>query len=488
MVLRGKALAQQLVYAVLLFLVAFAFLALFSRTTSFWRPTYGADSAIFRLIGLSLAQGKELYVDVWDHKGPVLFFLQWLPQAIWPGRIGLFVLQVVLLFASLLALSAMVRPKAGLVGSAATVGVYLLFLVAPLQGGNLSEEYSLPPIVLVAFLFTKAVQEPSLLSGKWAFWAFPLAGAAFAVVILIRANNALPILGLFAGYFLAALIRKTPFVRDLLLSIGGFAATLAVVSAWFLARGTFGEMWRAAFTFNLDYARAATASNSLASKPPLVLLIVGVGVLIAIAGAAVQYFSPSGKKSHTIIALCFAGATAFAVLSPSTSYLHYAALVAPLAAYGTILILCGTKQVVGWVVLCSLVVVAGVGQGALVKVSQIGVSGEAAEMQALDSIMANVPGDEIDDVFTWNVSSKYFLHYETLPKERYYTMQTWWGSIDPEILTEVTQYVDKEKPPWILVKGENIGSDQMQRLVDADYSLVENNGAFQLFRINDTGQ
>ena len=47
------------------------------------------DSSIFLFVGERLHDGQMLYVDVFDHKGPVQFFLQWLglwiPSGTWSG-------------------------------------------------------------------------------------------------------------------------------------------------------------------------------------------------------------------------------------------------------------------------------------------------------------------------------------------------------------------------------------------------------------------
>ena len=53
------------------------FMLLFATVTSpLFDNLYGYDSAFFRFIGSSILKGKTPYVDIWDHKGPVLYFIQ----------------------------------------------------------------------------------------------------------------------------------------------------------------------------------------------------------------------------------------------------------------------------------------------------------------------------------------------------------------------------------------------------------------------------
>ena len=63
-------------YPLLLFLVSFVFVTLFSRSTSFLYYYEGFDAAIFKQMGLAFLRGKTLYVDYFDNKGCILYFIQ----------------------------------------------------------------------------------------------------------------------------------------------------------------------------------------------------------------------------------------------------------------------------------------------------------------------------------------------------------------------------------------------------------------------------
>ena len=68
------------------------------------------DSAIFVYIGERMLAGKIPYVDLFDHKGPVLFFIQYLGLLLSPGSTnGIWVLEVVNMFFTLLLLTALCR-------------------------------------------------------------------------------------------------------------------------------------------------------------------------------------------------------------------------------------------------------------------------------------------------------------------------------------------------------------------------------------------
>ena len=60
----------------------------------------GSDSAMYLTMGTALAQGYAPYLDIFDHKGPLLFILQTIPQAIAGGYslTSVFVMEVLFRF------------------------------------------------------------------------------------------------------------------------------------------------------------------------------------------------------------------------------------------------------------------------------------------------------------------------------------------------------------------------------------------------------
>ena len=76
------------VFKGLLFLLsALAGVALFTESTSPLFSGWGYDSAMFQTMGKYWAEGYLPYVDLYDHKGPMIFFLNALGYAL-NGRNG----------------------------------------------------------------------------------------------------------------------------------------------------------------------------------------------------------------------------------------------------------------------------------------------------------------------------------------------------------------------------------------------------------------
>ena len=78
-----------------MFATAVGFVLCFSYSTS---PVYfhdGYDSAVFQTMGLALLHGKLPYVDLFDHKGPVLYFINAFGLWLGNGKLGIFVMQII---------------------------------------------------------------------------------------------------------------------------------------------------------------------------------------------------------------------------------------------------------------------------------------------------------------------------------------------------------------------------------------------------------
>ena len=129
-------------YFVLLFLpIAIIFLLLYSYTTSPLFIHEGMDSAVFKTMGLAILQGKIPYVDIFDHKGPILYFINALGQFLIPGRLGIFCLQVIGLSIVLIFLFKTANLFIGKFASFISVLITLFVYGGVIQEGNQCEEW-----------------------------------------------------------------------------------------------------------------------------------------------------------------------------------------------------------------------------------------------------------------------------------------------------------------------------------------------------------
>lgn len=146
------------VYLFLLF-TGFIFVLNFSYSTSPLTPYYwGGDTAQFLTIGKAWCLGKIPYKEMFDHKGPFIFFVDMVGFALTRGKstIGVFTLQVVFMLFSLIAFYKIGR----LFLDSASFGIMtcLMALICTKLNyveGNTVEEYCVPFIAWSLYGITK---------------------------------------------------------------------------------------------------------------------------------------------------------------------------------------------------------------------------------------------------------------------------------------------------------------------------------------------
>ena len=79
-------------------IAAVLFVLIFSFSTSpLYVDYWGSDSAQFQTIGMAWASGKVPYRDIFDHKGPFIFWVNMIGYKL-GGRTGVLTVQIFFLF------------------------------------------------------------------------------------------------------------------------------------------------------------------------------------------------------------------------------------------------------------------------------------------------------------------------------------------------------------------------------------------------------
>ena len=222
----------------------------------------GCDSSIFLLFGDRLHKGFTLYKDIFDHKGPFLFFLEWLGLFISsPTYSGVWIIELINMFA----VAVIVMKTAALFSSSRKVWVLTCIVTIFLGGmqaydeGNYSEEYALPWIALSLYIFLKY-----FISKTYKKRDIILLGISFSIILLLRAN----MIGVWVAFIPAVLISLIIQRRwkDIFISIGLFVLGIAIilVPLCFIAAkgGWLDYMWEYYVKFNFAYAESELTMSS----------------------------------------------------------------------------------------------------------------------------------------------------------------------------------------------------------------------------------
>lgn len=242
------------------------------------------DSGMFLYIGKGILEGDMPYLDRWDHKPPMIFWINALGIYLGSGSLwALWLIEMAFICGSSIigyaALSVCFGAVPALFGSV----LWVISLYAPLGGGNYTEEYALLFQFTSIFLFVHA---ESRNRHTWQPFAI---GACSAAAFLLKQ----PLVGIWIAMGLLFLFRGVKGISIIARMAAGAATLLAAVMAYFAANGALAAFWDAAFTANMAYSNIASMEDRyrtmvfglrLLPSSILVLAAVGFALLCLLSG------------------------------------------------------------------------------------------------------------------------------------------------------------------------------------------------------------
>jgi hypothetical protein len=246
-------------------------------------PALEGDSSIFLYIGQQVNSGLMPYVDAWEDKPPLIFWLDAFSLRFTPRSArGIVCLAFPFVLAFFIAIWFLLRARVGAYPAifALLLGVNLLPEV--MLNPNMTEVFSLPLQAISFLLLCREAED-----GPRGYYPI-LQGLLAAALFQLRPNNG-AVIALYVVVNVVEHIRRRA-VRRLLASLATFLVAFAIGNAavlWpIVARGCFRQYWDAVFRFGSEYSRMRPAIMHVYA--------VGVGLLkisrfggSVIAGAAV---------------------------------------------------------------------------------------------------------------------------------------------------------------------------------------------------------
>lgn len=457
-----------------------------SANTSPLYPKYFAgDSAIFNLIGKGMTEGKIVYKDLFDHKGPILYFIQeW--GYLLGGRGGIFFIQCILGSVNLLFLYKLwttIKNKEKDILNLIFVFIcgYAMFFYT-FQKGNLSEEYSLPFISISLYLFAKyAISQEKTYKHPCSYSI--VYGASVALMLFIRINNAISVLVGVAVIGVYLIIKKqfaNLFLNLLCGLLGALIVALPVI-VYFVTNDALYEMLYATFTFNFLYAKNISHAPILTDLTtylplylPLILSVIMIGKKIIKEGA--EFFD--------ILTGAIVVAN-FVCLIAGNKYSHYFAVFMPV--FVLVLIRYASFDIKN--VMTKFVVLATVLNLGLAGYSfATAVAGNyitksvIAKSEAIKEITKIIPQKERNSVIGYNIRADVYMMADIMPCYKYWTFQDWWSYNNPRIKTEFMSYIKEEEPLWVLTNPLQMDIYNEQ-VLQGKYNLLAQNEYVEVYRL-----
>ena len=246
------------------------------------------DSGVFAYAGKLVTEGKIPYRDFFDHKPPLIYYLNAFaiylmgssPWSIWWLDVFYLSLTGITLFLLLVIITDLPSATMG-------VGIFIFTLMTPrfFLGGNLTETYGLlPQILIIGTMY-------GFFKNKNGWWIFG-AGLLTAGASLFKQTNIALGIGAFLTLVSLALLSRQPskaIKSGLIFSTAFILPWILVTSIWALL-GSFRQFWDAVFAYNFYYIEGGFSLNSLYSTYQTLLVAMPLMPLIIISFSSFLVF------------------------------------------------------------------------------------------------------------------------------------------------------------------------------------------------------
>jgi 4-amino-4-deoxy-L-arabinose transferase-like glycosyltransferase len=213
-------------------------------------PAPSRDSGVFLYVGWRILNGEIPYLHIWDHKPPLIFYLNALGLWLTGGsKWGVWLIELAaLLLAAGLGFK-LVKRIFGTTAAVVSLSLWLASLTLVIEGGNLTTEYTLPLQFACLWLVAR-LDEPKhetrqlfaigLLCGLIFWTKQSLTGIAGAIALYLTISRS------YARQW-------HRLGRDLVMLTAGFAIPTIGIVAYFATHGALTQLWSAAFAYNFVY-------------------------------------------------------------------------------------------------------------------------------------------------------------------------------------------------------------------------------------------
>ena len=221
-----------------------------------WVNKYtNSDFSVFKTVALMMERGYMPYKDSFDHKGPLIYLINYWGNVIRPYR-GVWIFELMALTVTFYCIYKVTRlvcnRKFAIAASLMAISLLFMYYV----GGGGTEEYALPFISLALYIFLDYFVGHTISPFR-----LVLCGLSLGAVLLLRPN----MITVWVVFCVAVLIKLLWVEKDykallayiLWFTVGVLLILLPII-VWLFSHGALTQCWRDYIVFNFAYTSHAT--------------------------------------------------------------------------------------------------------------------------------------------------------------------------------------------------------------------------------------
>lgn len=480
---KGQAAAEYIV----LFLASLIFMLLFSLWTSpYYSDWYGCDASFFTLVGRGITQGKVMYRDFYDLKGPYFFFLQALGQLFFKGRIGIFLLQVIAQFMSsvlIWKISLLFVDKAK---AAFIMVVFYICHIATLWGGNTLEEFVLPlSLFCLYIILCDYLENDFTIPSSHAF----ILGACLGIIVFSKISVCGTVLGIIAAvsFMLITKKRLSQFMLFIVYTILGFAVAALLPILYFAYYGCLTDMLRCVFVIGFrrskDFAELFNITWELKCS----------GAVFAFVFAITHRRRIDSKIGVTLLAM---SAATYLLLHLGTPFYYYFTSVYPclilalalfLKIYNPLFVFEGPRQAACLLLMAVFLIYYVPTSVETVRTAMFdhGSTSYSDYVNGSKELASLIPQFQKDSVFSFLIDMQWYEINGLMPDNKYVVNLPFFIALDENALAQLTDYLTDTPPTWLVV-GDYFADNlpEIADIVESKYSCIYDNSVGHLYLLD----
>ena len=464
-----------------------------SWTSPIFKGSYGFDSAFFSMVGRAILEGKVMYRDYFDVKGPVFFFWEAFGQLLCRDRGGIFILQSICAGAAGVFLYKLCRLYRLKLKNMIFVflAVYFIYATA-LWGGNSVEEYCLPLSLACLYFGLQFVKEIRK-SVSIAFFF----GLSFGIMLFSKVTVCAPMAALVLVVFIKLLLDKrfTEAALAAALFICGIIDVAMPVIAYFYSKGALGDMLLCAF--GIAFKRGTDYYETFSLKWELNLIICYAGMALFIAKLFEKTMEKWVLLSLTVLT--------FLALHLGTPFDYYFITALPLTAYIAILICHDGRRILSGklekremrIAVLSIAVAsmgiaftcAAYAERTMNKFNEdLEILRDEREYPVYlenKEVYDQIPEeDKADGLYSLESGMIFFEVNQILPTNRYPVNLPYFCELYPPAEREILNVINNESPKWIVAeKLDDLDNQNIKMAVYNRYDKYYSNGQEELWKL-----
>jgi hypothetical protein len=441
------------------------------------------DSAQFMNIGKAWSIGKIPYRDMFDHKGPLIFFLDMLGFKIGGGsKYGIIIIQAIFMFftiTGIFAISQLAR-KSNLYGFIAVV-ITLIVMKINYAEGNSVEEYCLPFLIWSVYGLSSWFKLGGQREHNW-HWSV-LYGITAGVCIMTRATNIAPICG--SIFVISVILLKNKCFKNLIHNVIAFVIGLLIVilpfSIYFGSKGVLYDMFYATILYNIEYSKGCPpwflSADGNAIKIFLVyyfvyyiiFIIVGIKILHKEYTQAIAYFITGLIETYI-----FMNGYAF-IQYPLVCLMQFTLMLNEIIVLLdesslkhrllSIMLVCVLS-----IFLCKLV------NDNFISAKNIYNSCHKYTEREWQVLINEIPKDDLSHFVAYggNYSKELYLSCDIMPCYKYFAIQEWHSKFSNKVRNEIHDTFMDGDAKWILTDGNTAIIDDVLNIRYIMYDHTDN--------------